>query len=64
MTLLLDCKVGIINGLGYISLTLQTITHKNVMHHPYPYNKVTGCVFVCLFVCTEGSRRNIYINAT
>ena len=20
-----------------------------------PYNKVTGCVFVCLFVCTQGS---------
>ena len=22
----------------------------------YPYNKVTGCLCVCMFVCTEGSR--------
>ena len=22
----------------------------------YPYNKVTGCVYVCVSVCTKGSR--------
>ncbi len=36
----------------YFNIWVGTLTGWMI----YPYNKVTGCLLICLFVCTEGSR--------